>query len=322
MVSQRVSRRTFFRLTGGALAAAAATSGLTRVQAHICGAPPPEEAIEHPTGADEVILRVEAGGGLFPQAMALSQIPRFSLLGDGRAISGGPVITIYPAPALPNLRQIRLTETGIQEVLAAAAKAGLLDGDKSYANNTVSDAMTTVFRINANGRTTTVSAYALGWGEDDPKWTAEERAAMAKLQDFLAYLSGVATWTDPARVASGDEPYPIEQLQVVAFQIDRSGATPDPNDPTQNQPPMDWPLSAPLSSFAVASDLLGPATNARCGVVTGDDANTVLQAAGQANELTPWVSEDTSYRVSFRPLLPDESGCSRRGTEPAASPAA
>jgi hypothetical protein len=319
MVSRRVSRRTFFRLTGGALAAAAATSGLTRVQAHMCGTPPAEGTIEHPKGADEVILRVEASGGLFPQAAALSQIPQFSLFGDGRAISAGPVIAIYPAPALPNLRQIRLTETGIQDVLAAAAEAGLLDGNKSYANNTISDAMTTVFRVNANGRTTTVSAYALGFG-DDPKWTAEERAAMAKLQDFVAYLSGVATWTDPAQVASGDEPYPIERLQVVAFPIDRSGATPDPNDPTQNQPPMDWPLSNSLSSFAVASDLLGPATNARCGVVAGADAQTVVQAAQQANELTPWVSDDTSYRVSFRPLLPDESGCRRRGTEPAASP--
>src|SRR5262245_64500824 len=100
MVSQRVSRRTFFRLTGGALAAAAATSGLTRVQAHMCGTPPSERAIEHPTRADEPILRVEMGRGLFPPWTALPQVPRFALFGDGRAITWGPVMAIYPAPAL------------------------------------------------------------------------------------------------------------------------------------------------------------------------------------------------------------------------------
>jgi hypothetical protein len=36
----------------------------------------------------------------------------------------------------------------------------------------------------------------------------------------------------------------------------------------------------------------------------------VLDAAGSANALTPWVASDgTRWSVTFRPLLPDEGGC-------------
>ena len=36
-----------------------------------------------------------------------------------------------------------------------------------------------------------------------------------------------------------------------------------------------------------------------------------LAAAGTGNALTPWVTPDGGHwSVTFRPLLPDESGCS------------
>jgi hypothetical protein len=45
-------------------------------------------------------------------------------------------------------------------------------------------------------------------------------------------------------------------------------------------------------------------------VVGGDQATAVLAAAGNGNALTPWVGADGSrWSVTFRPLLPDESGC-------------
>ncbi len=60
-------------------------------------------------------------------------MPSFTLYGDGRAIVQGPITMEYPGPALPNLRQVRLTEAGVQAVLAAAQSAGLLDGDRDLA---------------------------------------------------------------------------------------------------------------------------------------------------------------------------------------------
>jgi hypothetical protein len=47
----------------------------------------------------------------------------------------------------------------------------------------------------------------------------------------------------------------------------------------------------------------------RCGTVTGEDAASLLGLAEQANQLTPWTSDGTSYALLFRPLLPDESDC-------------
>jgi hypothetical protein len=316
MTRERFSRRTFFGLMGGTLAIAAAAPALALAQAD--ATPSPTGAIEHPTGANDLVLRVEVTGGFVPPQVTLSELPQFSLYGDGRAITTGPTIEIYPAPALPNLRQIRLTEAGIQEVLAAAKEAGLLDGDKTYFNNIVADAPTTVFTVVAGGKTTIVSAYALGIG-DDPNWTAEERAALAKLQEFAASVLDVKTWIDPANFAS-EEAYPIERLQIVAQPIDLSQATPDSNDPTQNQPPLEWPLSTPLTEATPTTDLFGSAQNFRCGVIAGEDAATLVAAAQQANALTPWVSEGTSYLVSFRPLLPDETGCPPRNPEIEASP--
>jgi hypothetical protein len=318
---EQLSRRSFLGVVGGALAVAATAPVLVRAQD--AATPSPMGGFEYPTGADELVLRVALTGGFLPPQAALSEIPQLSMYGDGRVITTGPMIMIFPAPALPNLRQVHLTEAGIQQVLAAAADAGLMDGDKTYGNNTVADAATTVFTVNAGGKTTVVAAYALGLG-DDPNWTDEDKAALAKLQEFSGRTMDVTSWVDPANVASADEEYPIERVQIVAQPIDPSQATPD--DPTQNQPPVDWPLTTPISQVATVTELVPGDQVLTCGVIEGGDAATFVAAARDANQLTPWVSEGTSYFLWIRPLLPDETGCPPWGSQteelPEASPGA
>ena len=46
-----------------------------------------------------------------------------------------------------------------------------------------------------------------------------------------------------------------------------------------------------------------------CVTATGDQAQALLTAAGSANAATPWVTGDGRWSITFRPLLPDESGC-------------
>ncbi len=319
MTRERFTRRSFLGLVGGTLAVAATAPMLALAQSD--ATPEASGAIEHPTGADDLILRLEYVGGFVPAAFTISSLPQFSLYGDGRAIFTGPMIDIFPSPALPNLRQVVLTEAGIQQVLAAARDAGLLDGDKEYTNDMIADAATAVFTVNADGKTTTVSAYALGIA-DSPRWTEEERAAIAKLQEFATQALDVASWLDPANIASGDEEYPADRLQVLAEPIAPSTATPDTSDPIENQPPMDWPLSTPIAEALPITDLFGPDLNYSCGVITGADAATLLAAAQQANILTPWVSEGNSYILWFRPLLPDETGCPPSRPEGSATPEA
>ena len=46
-----------------------------------------------------------------------------------------------------------------------------------------------------------------------------------------------------------------------------------------------------------------------CGTVTGGDLATLLPLLQKANQLTPWASGGRRYALTFRPLLPDETGC-------------
>ena len=96
----------------------------------------------------------------------------------------------------------------------------------------------------------------------------------------------------------------------------------------RDQEEMDWPLAQPLSAFDPPENLPAAQTGLVCGVVSGEEADALVAAAQDANALTPWVSKEQRYQVSFRPLLPDEAGCLPRELgpdvlpEPAATPAA
>lgn len=320
MIFNQMSRRSFLGAMGGAVALAAA--GPARAFAQADATPVSVgESIEHPTGANEVVIRIAAVGGFVPVDISLSQFPQFSLFGDGVAVTTGPMIDIFPPPALPNVRQVRLSEAGIQQVLGAATEAGLLAGDASYDNTRVTDLPTTTFTVNAAGKTTTVSAYALGF-DDDPNWTDAEREAIGKLVEFANKTFDLASWIDPANLLSADEAYPITRLQIVAREVMPTEGTPSPGDEELVQEPIDWPLAVSIADATPATGLIGPEDPTRCGILEGEDAATLLAAAAQANTLTPWVSGDTSYILTFRPLLPDETGCPPQSGVPGATPVA
>ena len=83
--------------------------------------------IDHPTGPDQLVLRIDSGGGFVPPEFLLTDLPDLSLLGDGRLVVLGPQIEIYPGPALPNLQVRQLTEDGVQALLEAAQRRGCSD---------------------------------------------------------------------------------------------------------------------------------------------------------------------------------------------------
>jgi len=255
-------------------------------------------AIPHPTGADELVLRVEYQGGFVPYEFTLSSMPVWSLYGDGTLITQGPQIEIYPQPALPSLVRTHITEDGVQAILEAAKDAGLMDGDANYGDQCIADAATTVFTTNANGSTSVVSAYALDVGE--PAGTCggkQDAKAREALAEFQAKMGDLKSWLPQGSVGA-DEPFdPTEmRVYVLAYQ----------GDPELPQKAMDWPLDTPLSAFG---EPLADGPQTRCGVITGQEFEQVYGAAQSANQLTPWVSEGTKYRLILRPLLPDEHTC-------------
>ena len=255
--------------------------------------------IEHPTGADQLILQMAYEGGFVPYEYTLGSTPFWSLFGDGTLIVPGPQIEIYPGPALPNLTATPVSEDGIQAILEAAADAGLMDGDANYGNQCIADAATTVFTTDANGQTSVVSAYALDVGE--PAGTCGnggDADARAKLAAFQAKLTNLHSWL-PSGSLGAERPYDPTEMRV--YVLPYQGDAELPQDPTE------WPLEAPLDSFGEPVE--NASSDTRCGVVTGEDLTTLLAAAKNANALTPWTSGGTEYQLIFRPLLPDEHAC-------------
>lgn len=260
--------------------------------------------IPHPTGPDELVLRIDRTGGLLPPFHIATELPLFVLYGDGRVITQGPQIMIYPPPALPNLIETRLTEEGVQAILQEAQAAGLLEGDRRYELTTIADAPTTIFTVNAGGRTSVVSVYALSEAEvDDPNVSPAEREARRRLREFLDKALSFSSWLPTTAIATPETPYAIERLQLVVVPADQ--ATDEPADVQPGE--LDWPLASPLVEFGQPFEFAG--TSARCGVVERAELAAVLDAMSQANTLTRWRSDDALYAVFPRPLLPGEAGC-------------
>ncbi len=272
------------------------------------------DAIDHPTGADEVIVKIEfAGGFVMPQTL-ITRLPIFVLFGNGCYVVQGPMIEIYPPPALPNLQETCLSEEGVQEILAKAKAAGLLDGDAEYDNDMIADAATTVFTVTANGQTSTIRAYALEMdpGMGQSTMTEEQKEARAKLATFMQEMAGVESWIEPEMIVEEAHEYEIERMQVAVLPAD-SPSAPQIQDGLEAQT-LEWPLESDLATFGTKY-LTG---EFNCDVVEGDDLATLLESLREANELTHWVSSDTAtpgtgdedaYLLFIRPLFPDEAPC-------------
>jgi hypothetical protein len=119
--------------------------------------------LSYSRGAEDLVLRIETTGGFVPVEFIFTSVPSFSVYGDGRVIITGPVMEIYPGPALPNLLQVRLTEKGMAQLLQAAEEAGLAGPLGDLGMPPVADVGTTVFTLNVGGQRYENQVYALGF---------------------------------------------------------------------------------------------------------------------------------------------------------------
>lgn len=233
-----------------------------------------------------------------PVEVNLAQLPSFSLYADGRMITQGPQILIYPGPALPNLLERKLSPEGVVALLGAAQKAGLSGPDRNFsqAQNLVADVPTTTFTTVLGGKTHKTSAYGLSFLKEVKTLTAAEKAEILALEKFnnsLGNLEGIL----PKGSVGGEASYAVNRMRVFA--------SPRNTEIVDNQAPVTWPLGQPLNQFGEPVLPEGY----RCAVLERDDLTKVLEAAQKANGATPWISGNAVFTVVFRPLLPDETGC-------------
>jgi hypothetical protein len=251
--------------------------------------------IPHPTGPNELVLRVETGGGFVPVEYSLTALPEISIYGDGRVIVTGPVIAIYPGPALPNLQTAVVSEQTLQAILDAAKEAGLFQNGVDYGRPNITDVGTTKFTINADNATFITDVYALGMEEGTSGLSMEQQQRRAALDELRGRLVDITTFAEEELTW---EPYQFTALTVHSIVADPS-ATADP-DVEPNR------LRWPLSDLATAGEAVQPEGYRRA-VIAGDDLEALRPLLANATQITLWESAGVQYHLLFRPLLPDET---------------
>ena len=249
---------------------------------------PAAEGYAHPTGPDDEIVNYSQLGGFTTMEYAFQQPPMVLISGDGRVFTTGPVLAIYPGPALPNIQVGTITEEGIQTILAAADEAGLLAEVGYDAPTNVADASTASVTLNVDGASWIHEAYALGLGAGpDAAVGSESTPEREALLAFTAQLMDLPTMVGADQLGPV-EPFEPEEYLIQAVPVDDPSAFGgDGIEPTI----VDWPSTTGVALADAGS----------CTVVSAADVGDLFT---EADQLTLFVEGDVTYQVLAVQRLP------------------
>lgn len=239
--------------------------------------------------ADVALIRIEQTPGMLPPWESMRWYPHVALYGDGRLITLGPQIDLYPGPALPNLQVAHFSQHAVEQALTWAAEAGLRGEDRQL-GPMILDAGELLFTVTSPAGThrTSVTDISL----DDP--------AINVLREFQDVMTSLATWL-PEDVASEAAPFQFDRLRVISFPADPN-SLPDPLFASV----VDWPLESDLATLGAS---WSEPAQYRCFELAGDDLAGALPVFAAANELTIYESAGVTYQLYLHPLLPDDEAC-------------
>ena len=243
--------------------------------------------IEHPTGARDIVLRVESSGGFVPVEFLATSAPSFTLYGDGTVVfrddqapppdAVGSVVRSIP------FQSIKLDEEGIQALLGfALGPGGIGIAIGPYMCN-CADLPSTIFTVNADGRTKQVSVTSFSPDMHQP----QDQLIVASLGRLAERLRTFG------KEVAGEVVYEPSAYRGVLQKVDQA-----------NGAIVDWPWTdvAPADFRSDANELLlvHPLTPAQV---------AALEIPGtQGGMLGLNLHKDgTLYSLALRPLLPDES---------------
>lgn len=249
--------------------------------------------VDHATGANDILLRYDQGGGFVMPAFLATSAPIFTLYGDGTIVFRNPsaeppaaIGDIYP---LIPFRIAKLSEDQIQSLLKyALGDGGLGIARASYEEANVADASTAIFTVDAGGIKKTVSVYALGI-ETQNGADALARAAFQKLAERLADFDQGGTIKTDAYVPA----------KYRAILMD-GAATPEQKAwPWDDLKPADFSFPADPNAFQMATHTLTADQVAKLGLkgIEGGVQGITVQGPDKGKV----------YTLSLRPLLPDET---------------
>jgi hypothetical protein len=257
------------------------------------GSPKPATgAIEHATGATDVILRLDQGAGML-RGGGVTLVPPFTLYGDGTVVFRNPMVEPPPAvgPVMVQnpMRTAKLDEDQIQDLLDFALTEGGLGVAKlQYDNPMLADAGTAIFTIRAGGLDKTVNVYALGLDEPNTP-DRPARAAFSKLAERLTNFDQNGTFATDVYVPSRYRGF-LSETGDISGEAPVAWPWPDvkPSDFEGDEASGDLP-----TRVMTAEEL---AVLGIDGIEGGFDGMTLIDPDDPAK----------SYSFGVRPLLPDE----------------
>jgi hypothetical protein len=278
----------------GAAASAAPSAPAASPATPAASPSPTVVGIAHPTGANEIVLRMDVAGGFVPPEFLAARLPTFTLYGDGTVVF---LSTVQAKQRADNVavgqpvRTARLSEEQIQALLEfALTDGGLAIAKTEYSNMMVADAPTTVFEINAADDSKTVSAYGLGFdGEPGP-----DTAVLKQLQ---ALSEKLADFDQGGTIAS--DPYKAVAFRGVILEQQGLQGVQIGDWPWVDIKPSDFKMPADANALQQGTKTLTPAEASAVGVdgfENGISGGVFLKA-----------SDGKVYSLVLRPLLPDET---------------
>ena len=229
-----------------------------------------------------LVLQVVRAGGFLPAGAAFRAVPGVSVYDDGRVVTQGPQIEIFPPPALPSVQVGRLDADEVRRLVDAGR--AVVDAQEDYGQPPVADAPTTAVVVPDGDRRGVAAAAALeelSGAPDGAGLTAEQRSARERLRTYVRQVQDAAS-------AAPAQAYEPAGLAVLAEPYGEPGADVPSSE-------LAWP---------------GPALTAgSCVVVPAAEAAEVQEAAAAASVETRWTAGGQVLRLAFRPLLPHEQTC-------------
>ncbi len=263
----------------------------------VTGAPTVANGIVHPTGASDIVLRLDESGGFVPAEFLAAHVPQFTLYGDGT------VVFVSSSETLPArndgvvtgqpVKTATLSEDQVQQLLEYALRDGGLGAARAdYQNPLVADAPTAVFTVNADGATKTVSVVALGMEDPQPNTDTAIKQALGELGARLRDFDGGGSLGSTAFEATAYEGVLTAQEGLEGVQL------------------RDWPWTdlAP-ADFTLPND---PNVLPQGRATLTPDQAKALGVDGYENGIGGGIylrdDDGKTYTFVLRPVLPDEAG--------------
>jgi len=265
--------------------------------------PTPSPAPPTPTpGPAGAVIRASWTQALPPRSM-FGNLPLLVVTTDGRVLTQGAVIELYPGPLVLPIVERPISPKGVAALVQAAKDAGILRRDVDFTGGALPPgAAAARLQVDVDGETYDLNGDPNAAVPCPPTGACPEAApgTPAAFARYWQRLLDLAGWLAPELGA--EQPHAPASYAVIVG---------PPPEPWPGAAPVVWPVADPALGAFGAPVRGEPGT--RCGIAAGDLAVALRRAFGGATQLTPFVataSASATRGLTVRPLLPgDEDPC-------------